>query len=337
VKLGRSLASGAALAATLFTSVGWRIGALRAESEDQAVQITRREDTSNTDVSRVGRPEATIRVNSDLVLIPVMVTDRNDQAIRGLEREHFRLWENKVEQSITHFACEDAPVSVIFALDVSGSMKLRLKLAVQAVDQFLRDANPEDEFALAAFSDKAGLLQPFTRNADELVNKLIFLQAKGRTALLDAVAISLAEMRNAKNTRKMILIVSDGGDNNSRINDREIKQRVREADVQIYSIGILNPSWLRGPMPEDMQGAALLNDLSRQTGGRMFDLRDAAELPDVAVKIGRALRTEYMLGFVPQANQHDGKYHRVQVKVQQPQGRPGVRVYFRAGYVAPSN
>jgi VWFA-related protein len=166
---------------------------------------------------------------------------------------------------------------------------------------------------------------------------MLLLRSKGRTALLDAIVLSLNEMKNAKHTRKVILIVSDGGDNSSCYSVGEVKQRVREADVQIYSIGIQNPFWLRGPSVEDLQGAALLSELASQSGGRLYDIRDANELPDVAAKIGKALRSVYILGYVPQVERRDGKYHRVQVKVQQAEGMPPVRAYFRTGYIARSN
>jgi Ca-activated chloride channel family protein len=282
------------------------------------------------------RLDSTFRVNSDLVLIPVMVTDRNNRAVTGLEREHFRLWENKVEQTITHFATEDVGISVVLAFDVSGSMGNKLKVARAAVNQFLKTANPADEFSLVAFSDQAQVIQKFTTEGDEIQNRMLFLQPRGRTALLDAVVLSLNEMKNAKHARKALLIVSDGGDNSSRYSIREVKERVREADVQIYSIGI-EESLLRPRSMEELGGAALLNDIAAQSGGRLYEINDPNELPDVATKIGMALHTQYVLGYVPSSAGHDGKYHRVQVKVSRPPGVPPLRASFRAGYIAPGN
>jgi VWFA-related protein len=311
--------------------LAWRPSALTALTQEPVVRL------EPAAASVPGGPDGTIRVNSDLVLIPVLVTDHNDRAITGLERAHFRLWEDKTEQAITHFAAEDAPVSVVFAFDVSGSMSRRLKLAREAVDQFLKGANPEDEFALVAFNEEAQLLQSFTSNPQDIQNRMFLLQAKGRTALLDAILVAMDETKYANNKRKVILVVSDGGDNCSRNSFREVRSRVREADVQIYSIGIEDLLWLRTPSAEQMQGAALLSDIASQTGGRLYEIDNADELPDTAAKIGRALRNQYLLGYVPASHKRDGKYHRIQVKVLRSQGQPRLRTSFRAGYIAPSN
>jgi VWFA-related protein len=266
-----------------------------------------------------------------------MVTDRNDRAVTGLERSHFRLWEDKVEQTITHFAAEDAPVSVLFAFDVSGSMGRKLALSRLAVEQFLKTANPEDEFALVSFNDHAHLLQSFTTNHEDIQNQMFLLAAKGRTALLDAIVLSMDQMKHAKHSRKVILIVSDGGDNSSRYNLGEVRTRARESDVQIYSIGIEDPLFFRSPMLEQLAGPALLNDMASQTGGRLYEITDANQLPDAASRIGMALRNQYVLGYIPPDLKRDGKYHRVQVKVQKPDGLPKLRASFRSGYIAPSN
>ena len=266
-----------------------------------------------------------------------MVTDRNDRSVTGLERAHFRLWEDKVEQTITHFAAEDAPVSVVFAFDVSGSMRPKLKLARQAVDQFLSHANPEDEFALISFSDQPQRIQTFSTDHETLQNRMLLLAAGGRTALLDAIILSLDEMKHARHTRKVILIVSDGGDNSSRYSVGEAKSRARESDVQIYSIGITDPMWMRTPSAEQFAGPALLHDMATQTGGRLYEIDDPGQLPDVAAKIGMALRHQYVLGYAPPSQQRNGKYHRVVVKVQQPAGVSKLRASFRNGYFASSN
>jgi VWFA-related protein len=306
-------------------------------AQEPAVRIEPRAIPAAIGTGSADRLSETIRVNSDLVLIPVMVTDRDDRAISGLERGHFRLWEDKTEQTITHFAAEDAPISVVFAFDVSGSMGRRLKMSRLAVDQFLRIANREDEFAVVTFSDQAHLLQHFTTDGEAVQNRLLQLESKGRTALLDAIVLSMNEMKHAKNARKVILIVSDGGDNSSRYSVREVRDRVREGDVQIYSIGIEDPLWLRSPSAEQFEGAALLNDVASQSGGRLYEIHDANDLPEVAARIGKSLRNQYVLGYVPDAKKRDGKYHRVQVKVQRPQGVPRLRASFRTGYIAASN
>lgn len=283
-----------------------------------------------------GPRSANIRVDTELVLIPVTVTDPLNRFVTGLEKQHFRLYEDKVEQTITHFASEDAPLSVGFVFDVSGSMGAKLRKSREAVAQFLKTANPEDEFFLVQFSDRPELVVPFTHESEEIQNRLAFTQSKGRTALLDAIYLALHEMKKARNPRKALLIVSDGGDNSSRYTESEIKNLVREADVQIYAIGIFEPIATRGRTAEELAGPSLLSEIAEHTGGRHFPVENVNELPDIAAKIGIELRNQYILGYSPTNRQKDGKYRRVQVKLVQPKGLPPLRAFWRLGYYAPS-
>jgi VWFA-related protein len=150
------------------------------------------------------------------------------------------------------------------------------------------------------------------------------------------VYLALNEMKKARNPRKAILILSDGGDNSSRYTESEIKNLVREADVQIYAIGIFEPVSARGRTAEELSGPSLLTEVSEQTGGRHFPVENVNELPDVAAKIGIELRNQYLLGYTPANQEKDGKYRRVQVKLVQPRGLPPLRVFSRTGYYAPS-
>jgi VWFA-related protein len=280
-------------------------------------------------------PKANIRVDSTLVLIPVTVTDPMNRFVTGLEKENFRLYEDKKEQDITQFSSEDAPLSVGVIFDCSGSMGHKLEKSRLAVSQFFKTANPEDEFFLVQFSDTASLAQAFTRNLEEIQNRLTFTRSKGRTALLDAVYLGLHEMKRAKNPRKALLIISDGGDNNSRYTENEIKDLVKEADTQIYAIGIYEDAGARGRTPEEASGPALLTEIAEQTGGRQYSVDNLNELPDVAAKIGVELRNQYVLGYSPGNLQHDGKYRHVLVKIVPPRGLPPLRPFWRLGYYAP--
>jgi VWFA-related protein len=211
----------------------------------------------------------------------------------------------------------------------------KLEKSRLAVAQFFKTANPEDEFFLVQFSDSAGLIQPFTRNLEEIQNRLTFTQSKGRTALLDAIYLGLHEMKRAKNPRKALLVISDGGDNNSRYTEGEIRNLVKEADVQIYAIGIYEPVASRGRTPEEANGQGLLTEIAEQTGGRQYPVDNLNELPDVAAKIGVELRNQYVLGYSPQNQERDGKYRHVQVKLIQPRGMPPLRPFWKQGYYAP--
>ncbi|MBI1786638.1 MAG: VWA domain-containing protein [Acidobacteria bacterium] len=280
-------------------------------------------------------PRSNIRVDTQLVLINVTVTDPLNRFVTGLEKENFRLFEDKAEQKVTHFASEDAPISVCLVFDTSGSMGSKLSKSRQAVTQFFKTANPQDEFCLVQFNDRPELTQDFTTNLEEIQNRLTFTQAKGRTALLDGVYLALNKMKKARNTRKALLIISDGGDNSSRYTESEIKNLVREADVQIYAIGIFEPIHARGRTAEEMSGPGLLNEIAEQTGGRHFAIENLNELPDVAAKIGIELRNQYILGYSPSNQERNGKYRRVSVKLVQPKGLPPLRSFCKQGYYAP--
>jgi VWFA-related protein len=281
-------------------------------------------------------PRSNIRVDSTLVLIPVTVTDPMNRFVTGLEKENFKIFEDRKEQDLSQFSSEDAPISVGVVFDCSGSMGGKLDKSRQAVAQFFKTANPEDEFFLVEFHDSAELVQAFTTSLEEIQNRLTFTQSKGRTALLDAIYLALHEMKKARNPRKALLVISDGGDNNSRYTEGEIKSLVKEADSQIYAIGIYEPVGARSRTAEELAGPGLLTDIAEQTGGRQYAVENLNELPDIASKIGVELRNQYILGYAPQNREHDGKYRRVQVKLVEPRGLPPLRAFWRLGYYAPS-
>jgi VWFA-related protein len=277
-----------------------------------------------------------IRIDSTLVLIPVTVTDPMNRFVTGLEKDSFKIFEDKKEQPISQFSSEDAPLSIGVVFDCSGSMGKKLEKSREAVAQFFKLANPEDEFFLVQFNDSANLVQSFTPNLEDVQNKLAFTQSKGRTALLDAVYLALHEMKKAKNPRKALLLISDGGDNSSRYTEPEIKNLVKEADVQIYAIGIYEGYGGRSRTPEEMNGPGLLTEIAEQTGGRQYSVDNLNELPDVAAKIGVELRNQYIIGYQPQNSTRDGKYRKVQVKLIQPRGMPTLRPFWKQGYYAPA-
>ena len=282
-------------------------------------------------------PKANIRVDTNVVLIPVTVTDPLNRFVTGLEKENFKILEDKAEQKIVTFGSEDAPLSIGIVFDTSGSMGSKLDKSRQAVSEFFKTANPEDEAFLVEFNDRPELVNPFTHNLEEIQNKLTFTQSKGRTALLDGVYLALHTMKKAHNPRKALLVISDGGDNSSRYTESEIKNLVKEADVQIYAIGIYEGAGSRGRTPEELSGPGLLTDISEPTGGRHFIVENLSELPDTAAKIGIELRNQYVLGYSPTNAQRDGKYRRVQVKLVQPRGLPPLHAFWRSGYYAPTH
>lgn len=281
-------------------------------------------------------PRSNIRIDTNVVQIPVTVTDPLNRFVTGLDKDNFRIFEDKAEQKLQYFASEDAPISVGLIFDTSGSMGSKLEKSRQAVAQFFKTTNPEDEFFLVEFNDRPELVHPFTTDLEEIQNKLTFTQSKGRTALLDGVYLGLHTAKKAKNARKALLIISDGGDNSSRYTESEVKNLVREADVQIYAIGIYENGAGRGRTSEEMAGPGLLTEISEQTGGRAFQVDNLNELPDIAAKIGIELRNQYLLGYTPSNLERNGKYRKVQVKLVQPKGLPPLKAFWRMGYYAPT-
>jgi VWFA-related protein len=303
-------------------------------------------NVSITPRAKTGTPETVtdrrsdIRVDTNLVLIYVSVTDPIGRYVTGLDKENFKLTEEfngkKIEQDISQFSSEDAPMSVGVVFDTSGSMGAKLERSRQAVGQFLKTANPEDEFFLVQFNDRPELVVPFTAEIEELQNRLLFTQPRGRTALLDGVYMAMNQMKKAKNPRKAILIISDGGDNSSRYTESEVKTQVRESDVQIYAIGIFESMAGRNRTPEEASGPQLLTEIAEQTGGRFFSADTLNDLPDIAAKIGLELRNQYVLGYSPKNKERDGKFRRVQVRLVKTAGMPQLKPTHRPGYYAPA-
>jgi Ca-activated chloride channel family protein len=288
-------------------------------------------------VAALNGQEPRFNVDSSLVLVPATITDSSNRFVLGLHKDDFHLVEDGVEQTIAHVSGEDAPLSVGLVFDASGSMGTKLRTSRQAAFRFLETMNPQDEAFLVTFSDKAELELGFTSKVEDIESKLANVRLGGLTAMLDAAEMALHEMKKAKNPRKAILIISDGGDNNSRYSSREIQALVREADVQVYAMGIFEASIsIPGLSKEEVSGPRLLSELAEQTGGRAFTASDPNDLPSVATRIGIELRNQYVLAYAPLNKEKDGKYRSVEVKVNPPAGMPKLKVHWRLGYYAPA-
>jgi Ca-activated chloride channel family protein len=255
-----------------------------------------------------------------------------NRLVTGLEQEDFQLFESGKEQKIASFASEDAPVSIGIIFDLSGSMTSKLIRARESILQFIKTANPQDEFFVIGFNDRPELIVDFTSSVEDIESQLATRHTGHRTALLDAIYFGLAKMKEARHERKALLIVSDGGDNRSRYTEGEVKSQVCEADVEIYSIGIFDSA---AATTEEREGPILLNDMSEETGGRLFRVDDLAEMGDIAEKISTDLRNQYVIGYKPKDLTRDGKWRKVKVKLNPPQGLPPLTVHARAGYYAP--
>ena len=258
-------------------------------------------------------------MNVDMVLVPITVTDPMNRLVTGLEKEDFQIYENNGEQKISSFASEDAPVSIGIIFDLSGSMTSKLIRARESILQFIKTANPEDEFFVIGFNDRPELIEDFTSSVEDIQARLATVRSGHRTALLDAIYYGVEKMKEARHERKALLVVSDGGDNRSRYTEGEVRSQVRESDVEIYSIGIFDPY---AATPEERTGPQLLNDLSEETGGRLYRVDDISEMGDIAEKISTELRNQYVIGYTPKDISRDGKWRKVKVKLNPPAGLP---------------
>ena len=279
------------------------------------------------------RPGSRIRVDVNLVLIPLTVTDPLNRLVTGLEKNEFFLYENNQQQQIKSFSSEDAPVSIGIIMDLSGSMTNKVVRARESIIEFLRTSNPQDEYFIIGFNDRPELIEDFTSSIDDIEARLQTVRAGRRTALLDAIYYGVNKMKQARYDRKAILIVSDGGDNRSRYTENEVRNLVRESDVEMFSIGIFDAY---AATTEERNGPLLLHDLSEETGGQLFRVDDISDMTDIATKISAELRNQYVVGYKPSDAKRDGKWRKVKVKLVPPPGLPPLTVHARSGYYAPA-
>ncbi len=327
------------LALVVCWGCGWCMPAL-AQTDVNDVHVTPR----TVEKAKTDEPAGTVvssslnthvrplRANADLVLVPVTITDPMNRLVTGLEKENFQLFEGSAGQEIKTFSSEDAPVSLGVIFDSSGSMSSKMDRAKDAVVEFFKTANPQDEFFMITFSDEPEVVSDFTSSVDEIQGKLVFTVPRRRTALLDAIYMGVTKMRQAKYAKKALLIISDGGDNHSRYTESEIKAQVKEADVMVYAIGIYDRYF---QTQEERLGPELLGQIAELSGGRAFTVENPNDLADVATKIGVELRNQYVLGYRPLNGSRDGKWRKIKVKLLPPKGLPPLKVYARTGYYAP--
>jgi VWFA-related protein len=258
-----------------------------------------------------------------MVLVPASVLDHGDRPILDLHKEDFHLFQDTVEQTIEVLSMDQAPISVGIVFDASGSMANKLDKSFKAVDRFLKSTLPGDEFFLVQFNDAPELRVGFTPDQDEIMSHLTSVRPQGWTAMLDAISLAVHRMKSAKNSRKVLLVLSDGGDNNSRYTDGEVLGLLREADVQVYAIGLLdNPRFLK--------------KATEVTGGSMVVVHNANDLPAAIDKLSSELRSQYVIGYYPTHGQNDGKYHKLKVQVLQKVGE-GLHISWRRGFYSAPN
>jgi Ca-activated chloride channel homolog len=278
---------------------------------------------------------ASLRVDSSLVQIPVRVTAITGAPVMGLQRENFALYQDGVRQVITHFAQDDAPVSAGVLLDISGSMKKKMGKASAAAGAFFQSAIPDDEFFLVEFNDRPKLTVPFTRDWQQIADEITHAKASGLTALLDAVHLAVRQMKRARNARKALIILSDGGDNYSRSTLRQLRSTLIESDLQVYVLGVYDQNYTVKHSREERRGPGLLDAVALDSGGRDYPISNLDELPNIGLQLSRELRNQYVLGYSPFDAVADGKYHQVKLTLI-PGDRGLLHAYYRRGYYAPA-
>ncbi len=274
--------------------------------------------------------ETVIKEHTDVVTLTVTVTDNYDRLVTGLDRRHFEVFEDKVKQNIEYFTDDDAPVSIGILFDVSGSMKGKIDRAREALKAFIQTSHSDDDFFLVGFNQRANLLAEFT-DGETLLNKLTLVDPNGQTALYDAAYLGVEKVKQGRHSKRALLLISDGQDNSSRYSYGELRKRLKEAGVHIYSIGIVEMGGGSGGSL-DLQGQAILEEIAQVTGGKAFFPHSGAELEDATTRIALELRHQYSIGYVPTNVQRDNKWHKIKVNVNPPRGLPKLNIRAKEGY-----
>jgi Ca-activated chloride channel family protein len=266
------------------------------------------------------------------VLVPVTATDQKDREAIDLQKESFDILDQNSQELIRHFSSEDAAISLGIIFDTSDSMWGKIERSREAVVQFLRRSNSEDECFLVGFNDRPELLADFTSSVDEIQDAFLKVKPDGTTGLFDAIYLRLDRMKKARNKRKLLLIVPDGGDNHSRYTIKEVWSVVREADVQICALGTFDDA----PRTKaERAGPDILRAVTGVTGGRTFPLYSLRKIGDAVAELSTELRNQYLIAYRPLNLAGDGKGHKITVRGTPPRSSLRLRVYARAGYYAP--
>ena len=264
---------------------------------------------------------AAFRVSSDLVLVNATVRDAAGRPVTGLTQDRFQLFEGRRSQRIAFFTEEETPVSLMLVADVSRSMRGKLDVCARAAADLVRTVLPGDEFALVTFAGRPRLEVAWTEVGAVVTAALSRAQAAGTTAMFDALLLGAQYVRHARNARRVVLVVSDGGDNHSRYGRREARRRLEESGLELYGVGL--------------EESPLLEDLCEHAAGRYVTVDDTSKLPDAISRISREIRSRYVLGYRPARLDGAGRFHRVEVQVAVPHGFERVSVSWRQRWREP--
>lgn len=252
----------------------------------------------------------------------VTVSDRFGRFVTGLEKRNFQVFDDGVQQEIAHFSDEDAPLTLGIIYDVSGSMGDLTSRSFQALKRFFDTSHQEDEYFIIAFNNRAQLVQDFTTSPSEIMSRVIFVKAKGSTALYDGVYLGIEKARQGRHRKKALLIISDGEENSSRYSGRDLREMLKESDVPVYGIGI----------SQLYQGMGTLQSLSGWSGGMTFAPADEPQTRDIYTRIALMLRHQYAIGFYPTDAANPIDWHKVRINISAPRGLGRLSLSYKKGY-----
>ena len=278
------------------------------------------------------------KIQTQVSLVVLHATVLNDRSVfvQGLKQENFRVFEDKVEQKLSVFKQEDVPVSFGLVVDNSGSMRDKRPQVNAAALTFVKTSNPQDEGFVVNFNDDYYLdtEHDFTSDLNEMRTALERIDARGSTALYDAVIGSLDHLKKGKRDKKVILVVTDGEDNASRHSLENTVEQAQRNDALIYAVGVFGDDDLKHNRRAMKKARTALTQLAVATGGLAFFPEDASDTEAICTQIARDIRNQYTLAYYPTNTAHDGSYRTVQVEVIPPRGAGKLSVRTRSGYYA---
>jgi len=274
----------------------------------------------------------TIRANVDLVVLHATTEDRRNILVSGLKQDDFQVYEDGVLQPIKYFSREDVPVTVGLVIDNSGSMGPKRADVIAAALAFARSSNPQDQMFVVNFNEKVSFGLPdntaFTDQVSQLEVALSSIRVRGETALYDAIAVALEHLKKGNREKKVLIVISDGGDNVSKHKLADIMALAGQPGAIVYTIGIFDDQ-------DTDRNPGVLKRLAKQTGGEAFLPESLQEVTLICERIARDIRNQYTIAYVPTNRKRDGSYRVVRVKATAP-GRGSLSVRTRTGYFAPS-
>jgi Ca-activated chloride channel family protein len=282
----------------------------------------------------------TLTVETLEVQLPISVLDKDGRPLDGLKQEHFQVFEDKVQQTIKSFRHEDIPLSLALVIDNSGSMRNKRERVNSSALTFVRESNPDDETTIINFDDTAYLEQEFTGSIGDLIDALENIDARGETALYDAIYLAADKvMKDGKKDKKALLVITDGEDNVSKYGINKVIEKLRQSKVTVYAVGLLEEDDQRGGLfrkPPSKKAKQDLQKFAEITGGQSYFPKSLDEVEELCKNIAHDLRNHYTVSYIPKNASLDGSWREITVKVNPPKNVPKLTVHTKQGYYAPT-